>query len=141
MPNQEIEQIGVLLVEDDKGSCLLTERTLMRSGITSRVLLAHDGLEALAILKQQDKFSDCARPDLILLDLKLPKLNGYEVLAEIRKSPDLQHIPVIILTFSVFQDDMQKCYDLQANGYISKPINIDQFKALVHSLKTGTVIA
>ncbi len=141
MTNQETEQIEVLLVEDDKGSCLLTERTLMRSGITSHVTMAHDGLEALAILRQHDRYSSCVRPDLVLLDLKLPRMNGYEVLAEIRKDPALRHIPVIILTFSVFQDDMQKCYDLQANGYISKPINMEQFKALIHSLKSGTVNA
>lgn len=141
MTVQEKEQIEVFLIEDDKGSCLLTERTLIRSGIASRVMMAHDGMEALSILKQPEKFTNGDAPDLILLDLKLPRLNGYEVLAEIRKDSRLRHVPVVVLTFSVFQDDMQKCYDLQANGYISKPINVDQFKALVHSLKSGAVNA
>ena len=94
-----------------------------------------DGLEALAFLRRQGKYANAPRPDLILLDLNLPKMNGREVLAEIKADPDLRRIPVVILTVSKAEQDILKTYNLYANCYITKPVDLDQFLEVVKSIE------
>jgi two-component system, chemotaxis family, response regulator Rcp1 len=131
---KNVKQAEILLVEDDAGSARLTELALQDVKRPVHLTVACDGVEALAMLRREGKYAGAVRPDLILLDLRLPKMNGREVLAEIKKDPELGKIPVVVLSFSVYQEDMQQCYDLQASGFISKPIETEQINSLLESL-------
>jgi len=124
-----------LLVEDNPADSRLTQTILANDKICNHLSVVQDGASAIAFLRGQGEFAGAPRPDLILLDLNLPGKNGHEVLEELKADDDLQHIPVIILTGSIRDQDIIKSYDLQANCYIVKPINIDEFIRVAKSIK------
>jgi len=119
--------MDILLVEDNPGDVVLTEEALQEGKIHSRLTIAEDGVEALAILRREGKYEQAPRPDLILLDLNLPRMDGREVLAAIKASEDLRRIPVVVLTTSKAEEDVLKTYDLHANCYITKPVGMAKF--------------
>ena len=127
--------VEILLVEDNAGDIRLTRESLKDSKIRNRLSVVPDGIEAMAYLRGQDGYADAPRPDLILLDLNLPKKDGRAVLSEIKADPDLKRIPVVILTTSRAEEDILKTYNLHANCYITKPVNLDQFMKVVRAIE------
>jgi CheY-like chemotaxis protein len=123
-----------MLVEDNEGDVRLTREVLRDSKVRNNLIVASNGDEALACLRKQGKFAGTVRPDLILLDLNLPGKGGWEVLAQIKVDNDLKHIPVVILTTSKAEEDILKSYNLHANCYVTKPVDLDQFVKVVKSL-------
>src|SRR6476646_6808332 len=128
--------VHILLVEDNFGDIRLTQEILKDSKIHNNLLIAHNGEEALTYLNGQAEHSNAVRPDLIMLDLKLPKKGGLEVLAQIKKDPELKRIPVVVLTSSKAEEDILKTYNLHANCYITKPVDLEQFCAVVKSIES-----
>ncbi len=126
--------IHVLLVEDSPGDVRLTQEAFRAANREILMHVASDGVEAMDFLRQQGSHSDAPRPDLILLDLNLPKLDGSEVLARIKGDDSLKTIPTIILTTSDAEADIIRSYQLQANSYLSKPVELDAFEELVKSI-------
>jgi len=126
--------IEVLLVEDSPGDVRLTKEAFHDANPSVHLNVATDGVEAMAFLKHQGIYAQAPRPDLILLDLNLPKMDGREVLAEIKKDASLKTIPTVVLTTSESEVDIAKSYALQANCYLSKPVELDAFEALVKSI-------
>jgi CheY-like chemotaxis protein len=126
----------LLLVEDNYGDVLLTREAFRSARINNNLAVAGDGEQALAMLRREGEFASQPRPDLILLDLNLPRLDGREVLTAIKSDPALQRIPVIVLTSSKADIDVLKSYELQANGYIVKPVNFERLQEIVGSLET-----
>jgi CheY-like chemotaxis protein len=127
--------IEILLVEDNPGDVRLTKEALKDAKVRNNLHVAMDGVEALAFLRKQGKFGAAVRPDLILLDLNLPKKNGREVLEEVKRDPALQHIPIVILTTSQAEQDVLESYRLRANAYVTKPVDLDQFLKVVGSIE------
>ncbi|HEX8671307.1 MAG TPA: response regulator [Longimicrobium sp.] len=127
--------IEVLLVEDNPGDVRLTREALKEGKVSNNLHVAPDGVEALAFLRREGPHAAAVRPDLILLDLNLPRKGGREVLEEIKSDPALRHIPVVILTSSQAEQDIARAYDLHANCYISKPVDLDQFINVVRSIE------
>lgn len=127
--------IEILLVEDNPGDVRLTIEALKDAKVVNHLSVAKDGIEALALLHREGPYADAARPDLILLDLNLPLKDGREVLAEIKSDEHLKRIPVVILTTSTAEEDILKTYNLHANCYISKPVDLDQFIGVVRSIE------
>jgi len=127
--------IEIMLVEDNPGDVRLIVEALKENKLRNSLDVVEDGVEALAFLRREGKYADAPRPDLILLDLNLPKKDGREVLAEIKADENLRRIPVVILTTSKAEEDILKAYDLNANCYITKPIGLDQFVKVVKSIK------
>ncbi|HST05741.1 MAG TPA: response regulator [Chloroflexia bacterium] len=127
--------IEILLVEDSPGDVRLTVEALRDGKVLNNLSVATDGVEALAYLHQSGPYSNAPRPDLILLDLNMPKKDGREVLAEIKSDESLRRIPVVILTTSQAEQDIVKSYDLHANCYITKPVDFDQFISVVQSVE------
>ena len=127
--------IEILLVEDNPGDARLAKEALRESKFWNNLNIAVDGVQALDYLRKKGKYADAATPDLVLLDLNLPKKDGREVLAEIKADDKLKRIPVVILTTSTAEEDILKTYDLHANCYISKPIDLDQFMKVVRSIE------
>ena len=127
--------IEILLVEDNPGDVRLTIEALRESKVRNHLSVARDGVEALAFLRSEGAHAEAIRPDLILLDLNLPRKDGREVLAEVKADPDLKTIPVVILTTSRAEQDVLRSYELQANCYISKPVDLDQFITVVKSIE------
>jgi chemotaxis family two-component system response regulator Rcp1 len=130
-----LHPIEILLVEDNPGDARLAKEALKDSKLMNNLYIAADGVEAMNFLHQTGKYSKMPRPDLIILDLNLPKKDGREVLAEIKTDDDLKRIPVVILTISKAEEDILKSYNLHANCYISKPIDLDQFMKVVKSIE------
>jgi CheY-like chemotaxis protein len=128
LPTQPID---ILLVEDNEADVRLTLEVLRDSKMRNNLIVANNGEEAMACLRQQGKFKDTPRPDLILLDLNLPVKDGREVLAQIKADRELKRIPVVILTTSKAEEDILKTYDLHANCYITKPVDLEQFVTVV----------
>ena len=128
--------VEILLVEDNPGDVRLTRETLKDSKLLNRMSVAVDGVEALAFLRREGRYAGEVRPDLILLDLNLPKKDGREVLAEIKADESLRRIPVVVLTTSSAEQDILKMYDLHANCYITKPVDLDQFSTVVRAIET-----
>ncbi len=126
--------IEVLLIEDSPGDVRLTQEAFRSANPTIHLHVASDGAEAMAFLRRQGAHAEVPRPDLILLDLNLPKMDGREVLAQIKKDEGLKTIPTIILTTSDAEVDIAKSYQLQANCYLNKPVQLDQFENLVKSI-------
>jgi CheY-like chemotaxis protein len=120
-----------LLVEDNEADVRLTQEVLRDSKMRNNLIVANDGAEAMARLRRQGRFKNSPRPDLILLDLNLPVKDGREVLAQIKEDSDLKRIPVVILTTSKAEEDILKTYNLHANCYITKPVDLDQFVTVV----------
>jgi chemotaxis family two-component system response regulator Rcp1 len=127
--------IEILMVEDNPGDVRLTVEALKEGKIRNNFHTVEDGVEALAFLRHQGPYASAPRPDIVLLDLNLPKKNGREVLAEIKEDPDLRRIPVVILTVSQAEQDILKSYNLHANCYITKPVDLDQFLEVVKSIE------
>ena len=127
--------IDVLLVEDSKADVRLTREALKDGKLKVNLDVAFDGEEAIALLKKKGKYKDAPRPDLILLDLNLPKKDGKEVLKEIKGDKSLKRIPVVILTVSKDEEDIIKTYDLGANCFITKPVDLEQFIKIVKSIE------
>ena len=123
--------IVVLLVEDNPGDVRLTQEAFREVNVSIRLYVASDGVEAMAFVRQEAAHADAPRPDLILLDLNLPKMDGREVLAQLKGDERLKTIPTIILTTSGAQADILKSYQLHANAYVSKPLQLDAFQSLV----------
>ncbi len=129
-----IKPIEILLVEDNEADVRLTREGLKESKVHSRLSVVEDGVEAMAFIHREGKYADAPRPDLILLDLNLPKKNGIEVLAEIKEHPDFKRIPVVIMTISKDEEDIFKSYNLHANCYITKPVDLKQFMQIVKQI-------
>jgi two-component system, chemotaxis family, response regulator Rcp1 len=127
--------IQLLLVEDNPGDVRLTKEALKEGKMLNRVTVVGDGVEALSFLRRQGKYADAGQPDLILLDLNLPKKDGRQVLAEIKADPGLKRIPVVVLTTSSAEEDILKTYDLHANCYVTKPVDLEQFMRVVKSIE------
>ena len=125
----------IFLVEDNRGDIRLIQEALKSSKVQCEVAIARDGMEAMAYLRQDGEHTNAVRPDLILLDLNLPKKDGREVLAEIKADPDLKHIPVVVLTTSRNEEDILKSYDLHVNCYISKSRNLSQLFKIVRGIE------
>lgn len=129
------EAIDVLLVEDDPADVDLTKESLKESKVTVNLHVVNDGLKALQYLRREASYAGAARPDVVLLDLNLPKKDGREVLRDIKQDEDLKRIPVVILTTSDTETDILKSYDLGANCYITKPVGLDQFSKVVRAIE------
>ena len=127
--------IQVLLVEDNPGDVRLTKEALKEGKLLNQLTVVGDGVEALSFLRKQGIYADAPQPELILLDLNLPKKDGREVLAEIKADPNLRRIPVVVLTTSSSEEDILKIYDLHANCYITKPVDLEQFMGVVKSIE------
>ena len=126
--------VEILLVEDNPGDVRLTKEALKEGKVYSNLHWAKDGVEALEFLRRQGKFADAPRPDIILLDLNLPKKDGREVLSEIKNDDDLKRIPVVILTTSKAEEDVLRSYQLHANCYVTKPVDLEKFIGVVESI-------
>lgn len=127
--------IEILLVEDNPGDVRLTKESFKEAKVRNKLHVVEDGVEAMAFLRQEGKYADAPRPDLILLDLNLPKKDGREVLGEIKTDEDLRRIPVVVLTVSKADEDILKAYNLNANCYITKPIGLNQFIKVVKTIE------
>lgn len=134
--NQPSQQpIEILLVEDDDDDVLLMRKTLEKDRIANHIHRVQDGVEAIAFLRKEGKYADAVRPDLILLDLNMPRMDGREVLKNIKEDPELRIIPVVVLTTSDDQRDVLKSYEHQANSYVTKPVDLLQFRRVLQSIK------
>ena len=129
-----MKPIEILLVEDNPGDVDLAREALAAGKVCNFLHVVGDGEAALAFLRRQGKFAGAPRPDLVLLDLNLPKLNGRDVLAAIKEDPDLRRIPVVILTTSKAEEDILRSYNLHANCYITKPMDLNQFFKVVQGI-------
>jgi len=129
------DMVDILLVEDNEGDARLAKEAMRDSKIRNTLHHVIDGDEAMTFLRQEGKHSTAPRPDLILLDLNLPKKDGRQVLAEIKEDESLKRIPVVILTVSSAEEDILKTYNLHANCYITKPIDLNQFMKVVRSVE------
>jgi DNA-binding response OmpR family regulator len=134
VPNQ-VETVKILLVEDNLGDVRLVQEALKEGRLAVQFASVPDGIQALAYLRKQDKYRDASRPDIVLLDLNLPRKDGREVLAEMKADAELKRIPVVILTSSKSEEDIIKTYDLHANCYISKPLDFNKFVEVVKAIE------
>ncbi len=130
-----VKSIEILLVEDNPGDVRLTQEALKTAKVRNNLYVTTNGAEALEFLRREGEFSEAPRPGLILLDLNLPVKNGMEVLSEIKADEDLRRIPVVILTTSQAEQDVVKAYNLNANCYVSKPLDLDQFVKVVRAIE------
>jgi len=131
----QICPIDILLVEDNPGDIRLAQEALRETKMLNHLFAVTDGPSALAFLRREGRYADAVRPDLILLDLNLPRKDGREVLAEIKADPELKRIPVVILTSSAAEEDILRTYNLHANCYVTKPVDFDRFMAVVRSIE------
>lgn len=134
MDNNQERPIHILLVEDNPADVRLTTEALKEGKVRNTLSWAKDGVEALDFLYKRGQFADAEMPDLILLDLNLPKKNGREVLEELKNHPTLKSIPVVVLTTSRAEEDILRSYELHANCYIIKPVDLDKFMAVVKAI-------
>ena len=128
------QPLSVLLVEDDPGDVLIAREALAAGRLSTELHVVTDGVEAMSYLRQGEGYAGATRPDLILLDLNLPRKSGHEVLAEVKQDPALRRIPVVVLTTSLAQEDVAKSYDLHANVHVSKPVDFDQYTEVVKQI-------
>ena len=129
-----MRSVDILLVEDNPGDVRLTIEALRDSNLRTTLHVARDGVEAMAFLRREGAFADAVRPDLILLDLNLPRKDGREVLAEVKTDEQLQQIPVVVLTTSKLEEDVLRSYKLHANAYVTKPVDFDRFIEVVRQI-------
>ncbi len=135
MENDRIEPINILIVEDNYADIRLVREVFKEGKLYVNLYEANDGIEAMAYLRKEDKYKDANRPDIILLDLNMPRKNGYEVLEEVKLDDNLKRIPVIVMTISKAEEDVLKSYNLHANAYIVKPVGLNQFIEVIRSLE------
>jgi CheY-like chemotaxis protein len=135
MTRQRGEPLEILLIEDNPGDVRLTREALRDARVTNNLSVVGDGVDALAYLRRQNQFEDAVRPDLILLDLNLPRKGGHEVLGEIKEDSSLKHIPVVILTTSQADQDILTSYRLRANAFVTKPVDLEQFLKVIRSIE------
>ena len=128
--------VEILMVEDNPADARLTEEALKEGLLCNRLHLARDGVEAMRFLRREEPFRDAPRPDVVLLDLNLPRKDGREVLAEIKTDPNLKNIPVVVLTTSEAEQDIVKSYALHANCYVTKPVDLQRFIEIVRQIET-----
>ncbi len=133
--NNSGKPIDILLVEDNPGDVRLTQEALKEAKVKNELHVVNDGVEAMTFLRKEGKYKNAATPDMILLDLNLPKKSGHEVLNEIKTDESLKKIPVVILTVSKDEEDIIKSYNLYANCFITKPVNLHQFLGVVKSIE------
>src|SRR5918995_4235748 len=129
-----VRPIEVLLVEDDEGDVLMTREALEEGKVINRLSVVGDGVEAVEYLRRDGKYAEASRPDLILLDLNLPKKDGRQVLEEVKADDSLRRIPVIVLTTSAADEDVLRSYDLHANAYVTKPVDFDRFVEVIRQI-------
>ena len=132
--NEGTRPIEILLVEDNPGDMRLTKEALKEGKVYNNLHWAQDGVEALEFLRRQGKHAKAPRPDIILLDLNLPKKDGREVLSVIKNDDELKHIPVVVLTTSKAEEDVVRSYNLHANCYVTKPVDLEKFISVVHAI-------
>lgn len=130
-----LQPVEILLIEDNPGDIRLTQEALKDARMSNNLSVAEDGVEALAYLRGEGPYAGAPRPDLILLDLNLPRIDGREILEEIKADANLRRIPVVVLTTSSDEQDIAACYDLHANCYITKPVDLNQFLAILKSIQ------
>lgn len=135
MTDQTPSAIEILLVEDNPADVRLTQEALKESKVANNLHTVGDGLDALRFLRREEEFAEAPRPDLILLDLNLPRKSGREVLEEVKEDQDLRRIPVVVLTTSEAEQDIVRSYELHANAYIRKPVDFDQFTEVVRLIE------
>jgi chemotaxis family two-component system response regulator Rcp1 len=131
----ESRPIEILLVEDSATDVMLAEEALEQGKLRNNLSVVKDGVEAMAFLRNESPYADVPRPDLVLLDLNMPRKDGREVLAEVKADADLRQIPIVVLTTSQAEQDVLKAYGLHTNCYISKPVDFDQFVAVVQAIQ------
>lgn len=131
---EPLELIEVLLVEDDPGDVMMIREAFEENKLRNRLSVVSDGVEALEFLRQQGKYADAPRPDLILLDLNLPRRDGREVLSDVKSDPALRAIPVVVLTTSSAEEDILRSYDLHANAFVTKPVDFDSFVDVIRQI-------
>ena len=134
IPDDAGAMIHVLLVEDDPGDVLITREAFAENKVRNHLNVVTDGVKALQFLRREADYADAPRPDLILLDLNLPRMDGHEVLAAIKSDTDLQRIPVVVLTTSDAEEDVLRSYDLHANAYVTKPVDFERFLGVVRQI-------
>ena len=132
--SQPARQIEVLLVEDDPGDVLMTREAFEDYKLTNQLHVVQDGADAMAFLRQEGEYADVPRPDLVLLDLNLPRMDGREVLQAIKSDPELASIPVVVLTTSEAEEDVLRSYSLHANAYVTKPVDFERFIDVVRRI-------
>jgi len=130
-----MKPIEILMVEDNPGDVRLTQEALRDAKVNNIMHVAQDGVEAMAMLRQEPPFESVPRPDIILLDLNLPRKDGREVLAEIKNDPELKRIPVVVLTTSEAEEDILRSYNLHANCFITKPVDLERFLVIVRTIE------
>lgn len=135
MDDSQGKVIDILLVEDNPGDVRLAQEALKESKMRNKLFVVDDGVEAMAFLRQQGKYAGAPRPDLVILDLNLPRKSGREVLAEVKNDESLKRIPVVVLTVSRAEEDIIKCYNNYANCYITKPLDFNQFMEVTKSIE------
>jgi CheY-like chemotaxis protein len=133
-PKPAGEPIEILLVEDDPGDVLLIREAFEFNKVHNNLNVVNDGEQALAYLRKEDEYAAVTRPDLVLLDLNLPRKDGREVLAEVKGDPKLRAIPIVVLTTSEAEEDVLKSYQLHANAYVTKPVDFDRFVSIVRQI-------
>ncbi len=133
-PDETGTMIQVLLIEDDPGDVLITREAFAENKVRNHISVVSDGVHALEFLRREEGYADAPRPDLILLDLNLPRMAGHEVLASIKSDADLQRIPVVVLTTSDAEEDVLRSYDLHANAYVTKPVDFARFLEVVRQI-------
>ena len=129
-----MNDVVILLVEDNEGDVRLTREALHEGKVANQLIVARDGIEALAVLRRTGAHADSPRPHLILLDLNLPKMDGRQVLAEIKQDADLRRIPVVVLTTSKAEEDIVRTYNLHANCYVTKPVDFEKFVSVIRTI-------
>ena len=134
LSHDEAPPVEILLVEDNPGDYRLTQEALREGKVYNNLHWTQDGVEALEFLRRRGKYADVPRPDIVLLDLNLPKKDGCEVLQEIKTDSDLKRIPVVVLTTSKAEEDVMKTYNLHANCYVTKPVDLEKFIVVVRSI-------
>ena len=132
----EAGPIDILLVEDNPGDVRLTQEVMKDAKVRNHLNVAADGVEAMAFLRREGRHAEAPRPDLVLLDLNLPKKDGREVLEESKQDPGLQNIPVVILTTTQAEEDVLRSYQLHANAYVTKPVDLERFLEVVRSIES-----
>jgi CheY-like chemotaxis protein len=135
MSTPHSKPIEILLVEDSPGDVRLTRESLGEAKVRNNMTVASDGLDAIACLRRESRYANTPRPDLILLDLNLPRMNGFEVLDAIKEDPELKRIPVVVLTTSQAEQDIIRSYNLHANAYVNKPVDLEQFIRVIKSIE------